>query len=264
MPRYTKPLPTASPAGWTAPAGAPSYWGGDVVELQVASGVPARVTATPDTTAGTITIADNTLNGAANFQTGDYALLANCSAATVLTIGTSPGAVKSATLGFASGGTVPAIASSPGVFAATTYPTLQHFEQVTYYVGKIPFSASAGPLAAGLSALYRYSAQTGVAEEVVANIDDMDIVYGVDTAGTNTAGTFVHAGAVADWTKVVSVRVSLVAVGDQVGTAPPGQVLLFRGTDPNPTPTPSAPALDTRLRQVFAASAALRDRLQVQ
>jgi hypothetical protein len=66
---------------------------------------------------------------------------------------------------------------------------------------------------------------------------------------------------VTDWTKVVSVRVSLVAVGDQLGVAPAAQQLLFRGTDPNPVPQPST-APDTRLRQVFAASAALRDRLQ--
>jgi type IV pilus assembly protein PilW len=242
-------------SGWTAPAGVPTYFAGDVVQLQVATGVPARVTTTPDTTGGTIAIADNTVNGAVNFKAGDYALLANCSAATVLAIATSPGAVKPATLGFANGGTVPAIASSPGVFAATTYPTLQHFDQVTYYVGTVPLSTR--------SALYRYSAQTGQAEEVVENIEDMDVVYGVDTFGTNTAGTFVHATGVADWTKVVSVRISLVAVGDQLGTAPPNQVLLFRGPDPNPTPAASV-APDTRLRQVFAASAALRDRLQVQ
>ena len=270
------PLPTAQqPAGWTAPTGYP-YWGGDVLQLQIASGVPARVTTTPDTTAGTITIADNTTpGGAANFKQNDYALLANCSAATVLQItgnGTATPATAPAALGFAgSGGVVPAITASTagaGVFSPITYPTLQHFDQVTYYVGKVPNSTST-QLPNGLSALYRYSASNGGApEELVENIEDMDVVYGVDNSGTSTpstaaAGTFVHAGGVADWTKVVSVRISVVAVGDQLGAAPSGQVLLFRGTDPNPTPAASPAASDTRLRQVFVASAALRDRFQL-
>jgi len=48
---------------------------------------------------------------------------------------------------------------------------------VTYYVGKVPNSASANVLS-GLSALYRYSANSGQAEELVENIEDMDVVYG--------------------------------------------------------------------------------------
>jgi type IV pilus assembly protein PilW len=265
------PVPTAQQPAWTPPTGAPAYWGGDVLQLQIASGAPARVTATPDTTAGTITIADNGAS-AGNFKQGDYALLANCSAATVLQItgnGTATPATAPAALGFAgSGGVVPAITASgagAGVFSPVTYPTLQHFDQVTYYVGKVPNSTST-QFTNGLSALYRYSASSGQAEELVENIEDMDVVFGVDTSGATppTAGTFAHASGVTDWTKVISVRVSVVAVGDQLGAAPSGQVLLFRGPDPNPTPAASPAAPDTRLRQVFVASAALRDRIQFQ
>jgi type IV pilus assembly protein PilW len=258
-------LPATQPAGWAAPAGVPPYYSGDILQLQIVSGTPVRVTATPDTAAGKLQISSNqlTTSSGPNFNTSDYALLANCSAATVLQITANPVAPAAnapATLGFAQPGpTIPAISSSgPGVFAPTSYPTLQHFDQVTYYVGKV---AGSSPLQ---TALYRYSASSGKAEELVENIEDMDIVFGVDTAGTNTAGTFEHANNVVDWTKVVSVRVSVIAVGDQQGVAPPGQVLLFRGTDPNPTPQASTPAADTRLRQVYAAGAALRDRIQVQ
>jgi len=274
-PAAYSPLPVAAaqqPAGWTAPTGFP-YWGGDVLQLQIASGVPQRVTATPDTAAGTITIADNTTpSGAANFKQNDYALLANCSAATVLQItgnGTATPATKPAALGFASGGVVPAITASgagAGVFSPITYPMLQHFDQVTYYVGKVPNSTST-QFPNGLSALYRYSASSGQAEELVENIEDMDVVYGVDTSGATppTAGTFEHADLVPDWTKVVSVRISLIAVGNQLGAAPPSQKLLLRGTGVNPTAsaTTAWTAPDTRLRQVFVASAALRDRMQL-
>lgn len=263
---YT-PLPTAQPAAWTAPTGAPLYWGGDILQLQTASGTPVRVTATPDTTNGKIQISDNRVpnSTAANFNQNDYALLANCSAATVLQITGNPvvpTATQNATLGFAqAGGVVPPISSSgPGVFTPTSYPTLQHFDQVTYYVGKVPNS---NPVQA---ALYRYSASSGNAEELVENIEDMDVVYGVDTAcqATPTACNFVHANNVIDWTKVVSVRVSVIAVGDQSGVAPAAQSLLFHGSDPNPTPANATAwtAPDTRLRQIYVASAALRDRLQ--
>jgi hypothetical protein len=51
-------------------------------------------------------------------------------------------------------------------------------------------------------------------------------------------------------------------VGDQLGAAPANVPVALRGTvDPNPTPTATA-APDTRLRQVFTATAALRDRIQ--
>ena len=62
---------------------------------------------------------------------------------------------------------------------------------------------------------------------------------------------------------MVSVRVSLLAVGDQLGAASAAAQYALRGADPNPMPTPSLAATpDTRLRQVFTATAVLRDRLQ--
>jgi hypothetical protein len=69
----------------------------------------------------------------------------------------------------------------------------------------------------------------------------------------------------ADWSNVVSVRISVLAVGDPAGAAPATQTVLFR-TDPTQTnqtnlvPSPIADA-HLRLRQAFTATAALRDRL---
>ena len=63
------------------------------------------------------------------------------------------------------------------------------------------------------------------------------------------------------WPNVVSVRVSLIAVGDQMGIAPAAQSFPFHGAGTGGTPvTWTAP--DTRLRQVFTVTATLRDRLQ--
>jgi type IV pilus assembly protein PilW len=251
-------LPAAPPAGWVAPGGV-TYWGGDVLQLQVGSGLPARVQAGPDTAAATITVADNTLpnSAALNFNPNDYALLADCSSAAIFQVGPTAAVGGTAyTLSYRTpGGVIPPL---PPI-SVNTYPTVQHFDQVTYFLGQVPNSASA-TIPAGLSALYRYSMVTGLAEEVASNVEDFDVVYGVDTTGAGVAGTFVHAAAVPDWSKVVSVRVSILAVGDQLGSAAPAAQYALRGPD-NGLPAQQATP-DTRARQVFTATAVLRDRLQ--
>ena len=108
------------------------------------------------------------------------------------------------------------------------------------------------------TALYRYSMSSGTVEEVVDNVEDMDVLYGIGANGA-VSGAFQHATtmAAADWANVISVRVSLLAVGDQFGAAPAAQTLALHGTGALATTAP-----DTRLRQVFSASTALRGRLQ--
>jgi type IV pilus assembly protein PilW len=278
LPAALTPINGLSPAsyttlpatGYTAPTGSPAtYWGGDVLTLQIGSGTPVRVTGTPDPVAATIPIANN-VNG--NFKNGDIVLLGNCSAAAVFKVVNSPATTTSATAlqWFATGGTVPGLDSSgSGIvsFAFDSYATVQHFDQVTYFVGVDPYTI-APPYTNGRPALYRYSLNTNTTEELVENVEDMDIVYGIDTTPTDavvSADVFKHAGLMvaSDWPNVVSVRVSVMTVGDQFGAAPPGQQILFR-TDPtlsNATAPLAFAAPDTRLRQVFAATAALRDRL---
>jgi len=86
----------------------------------------------------------------------------------------------------------------------------------------------------------------------------MDVLYGIGANGA-ISGAFQHANtmAAADWTNVISVRVSLLAVGDQFGAAPAAQTFALHGTGALVTTAP-----DARLRQVFSASTALRGRLQ--
>jgi len=253
---YT-PLPTAQPGGWLPPAagarplaGAAPYWGGDILQLQIASGMPARMSAGVDTVNGTVTIADNTLpnSSAANFNVGDYALLADCTSATVFQVtGTTAMGSPPVLLSYATGSGQP-----PGSISVNSFPTVQHYDQVTYYVGKMPN---------GRPALYRYSMSAnggnGAVEEVVDNVEDLDIQYGVGVSGSMATGAFNPASALAaaDWPNVISVRVSVVAAGDQLGTATGSQTFTFHGAAAWAAP-------DTRLRQVYSATAALRDRLK--
>ncbi len=250
---YGPPLPVTAPTGWTPPTttpSAPSYWGGDILQLQVATGVAVRMSGPPDTGAGNITIADNSV---AAFKQNDYAMVGDCSSATIFQVNSLPGGATApaALLSYkTSGGAIPALnaAGLPG-FSIMTFPTVQHVDQVTYYVGQTP---------SGLSALYRYSMARNSAEEVAENVEDMDVMYGVSTTGAIANSSFKHAGtmAAADWANVIGIRVSLIAVGDQLGAAPVNQTLSFHGTTWN--------APNTRLRQVFTGTSALRDRLVIQ
>jgi type IV pilus assembly protein PilW len=245
-PSQYSPYPATKPSGWappnvgTPPAPAPLYWGGDILQLQIASGVPARMSQGVDAANAKITIIDNT----SNFSKNDYALLADCSSAAVFqitnTAGTGPVALTYAT----------SATTLPPSISVNTFPTVQHFDQVTYYVGQVSGT--------NRTALYRYSMSRGTVEEVVDNVEDMDVSYGIGANGA-ISGAFQHANtmAAADWPNVISVRVSLLAVGDQFGAAPAAQTFALHGTGALATTAP-----DTRLRQVFSASTALRDRLQ--
>jgi len=79
----------------------------------------------------------------------------------------------------------------------------------------------------GPVALYRYSLSSNKAEELVENVEDMDVLYGVGAGGAMAGGTFKRADTMtaADWSNVISVRVSVVGVGDQLGAAPTPQTV---------------------------------------
>lgn len=241
------PVPAGAWPAWIAPTGAAPYWGGDILQLQIATGVGVRMSAGPDTTAGTITIPDNRV---ANFKQNDYALLGDCSSAALFQVNSVSGAAPAVLLTYKTGAVVPQL-NAPGLpgFSIMTFPTVQHFDQVTYYVGTIPNSNPPR------SALYRYSMATGLDEEVVENVEDLDVRYGIGAGGALT-GDFQPASVMApgDWANVISVRVSLVAAGDKAGVAQQRQTFTLHGV--------SWTAPDTRLRQVFTGTIALRDRLQ--
>ncbi len=106
--------------------------------------------------------------------------------------------------------------------------------------------------AAGLPALYRKDGNDA-AEELVAGIEDMQILYGIDTDGDGTADRYTSANSVGDWNQVVAVRIHLLlqSIEDNVTTAP--QPYTFDGATVTPT--------DRRLRRVYTTTIALRNRL---
>jgi type IV pilus assembly protein PilW len=105
--------------------------------------------------------------------------------------------------------------------------------------------------ASGQPSLFR--TEFGTALELVEGIEEMQILYGVDSDSDESANQYLSSNNVADFEDVVSVRVMLLmrSIDDFVAEAP--QTYSFNGVQTTPA--------DRRLRQVFTATVALRNRV---
>ncbi len=126
-------------------------------------------------------------------------------------------------------------------------------------VGSVVFYIGQG--ADGSPALFEAITDTNnangfLSQELVPGVENMQILYGVDTTGSQVPSQYVTANNVANWDQVVSVRVSLL-MRSETGAVPiPSAAQPFTLDDT----TINAP-LDTRLRQVFTTTIGLRNRL---
>ena len=113
----------------------------------------------------------------------------------------------------------------------------------------VTYSIAAG--ASGEPSLVR--TEFGTAVELVEGVEDMQILYGVDNDNDQFANQYVSSNNVADFEDVVSIRLMLLvrSIDDFVTETP--QTYLFNGAQTTPA--------DTRLRQVFTATVALRNRI---
>jgi hypothetical protein len=137
-------------------------------------------------------------------------------------------------------------------FRVDSRASVYRFDEVAYFIGNNPV---------GHPGLYRSSSNSGT-EELVENVEDMDIVYGLDTSSPpdGIADSYVSANAVADWSQVVSVRISLLVVGQDAAVTAGQQTYVLRDTNGDGTlDVQTAP--DSRLRQVFTSTIALRNRV---
>jgi type IV pilus assembly protein PilW len=94
-------------------------------------------------------------------------------------------------------------------------------------------------------------------EEIASDVENMQVLYGIDTTGTQTASKYVTANQVTDFNAVVSVKVAVLSASPP-GAAPLPTVApqyLLLGT------TVIAPK-DTRLRKVFDMTVTLRNSVQ--
>lgn len=233
----------------------------DVLIIRVATSAPAPVESIAP--GGSAVTADGAVCAALNTTGNSYLLVSSCTRAALINVtGSTCGAAGTAqtgtvTVNYSAG----AVAiNPPGVPALTIdgYPTAQQFDEVTYFVGTNE---------TGGTSLYRHSAATGNEDEIVDNVEDMALQFGLGdpVAGGDATSSKVLYGAnlmgAADWPAVVSVQVVVQAVGSNAqaggGATNQAQVLTLLPLRPVP---PSVTA-DTRLRDVFSTTVALRDRM---
>jgi len=142
-------------------------------------------------------------------------------------------------------------------YLVTSRAILFKFGAYAYFIGRNP---------ANRPSLYRTNmdgAAVVTTEEVVENIENMDLLFGEDTDGDGFADSYKTASNVANWQSVVSVRVTLVAVSPDAGATQQRQNYYFGAISGSGSGTALdwQTATDSRLRQVFVSTVAIRNKL---
>ena len=217
----------AGAAAWPGPGAAPANYvpNTEVLRIMRADTLGSNVTVVMGANNAPISIANNP----AGIVAGSTALVSDCTHADVFPVN-------------AVGGTT---SVTPGVALQKAYSVgaeLFPLNDTVYFIGT---NLSGNP------ALYR---RLGVAasEEVVENVENMVIRYGVDNNIDYAVDAYQAAGAVADWRQVVAVRLNFVFRGNNltaVGVAP----CLVEGNN--------CALADNQVRQVATATYGLRNRL---
>jgi len=186
-----------------------------------------------------------------NFQTGEVLLVSDCSNMDIFRVNSinNPDA-STRTMTHAVG-----TASNTQAELRNIYKTdaeLMRFKNFSYFIAPDSNNDPA------LWRLDQTKALSAVAPEnpqqVVSGIADMQIEYGEDTNADNTPDYYVKADSITDWSKVISVRISLLArtQEDNLVTAP--QQYFIDGA--------TATATDKRIYRVYTTSILLRNRFQ--
>ncbi|MBK9246482.1 MAG: PilW family protein [Burkholderiales bacterium] len=245
---------------WTNPTIITRAGASDVITLRRASGQMVGIASNSDPVARTVTLRHNAI-GLGN---GDLAVLGNCERALVfyvtnspaLTgIGNFPTVLEYQATGGGVGGVLGNDTSIPvPVFNIGSRAEVMRVAETSYFIGQN---------AAGRPSLFRASG--GAVEELVDNVEDMDVLYGVDTTLPDQDGVIdvyrrADQIAAADWGRVVSARISLLVVGPEDNVTTGAQSYAFREASGDGV-ADTQTATDRRLRHVFTTTISLRNRV---
>lgn len=100
-------------------------------------------------------------------------------------------------------------------------------------------------------------------QELVPGVENMQILYGVDTDADGIANQYIDASQVSDWSSVaiVSIRLALLVRSD-TGAMPLSSLGTFDLNDVTITPPASTGSKTTRMRKVFVETIALRNHVK--
>lgn len=185
---------------------------------------------------------------------GDLVTLADCQRVDVLRVCAAEVGTTQVELDFADGDGCPSDGvrnATPVTVTSTVGGTARRLTGSVYYIGKRDDDASAPP--ALFRRRLRGDGTPGPAEELVQDVENLQLVYGVDNDGDRELDEYLAADEVADWTTVLAVRVELLLTSSERGLADAGQSIRFNGTD-------DVQPGDTRLRQSMSSTVTLRNR----
>lgn len=113
--------------------------------------------------------------------------------------------------------------------------------------------------------LYRRLSNGTAAEPLIAGVENMQVLYGEDTGTDRNVDVYRTANNVADWDKVVAIRIGLLlrSPGEIGKKSLDTSTYVVNGTtiDPIGNGTAAAPVDDRRMRQVFVTTVGIRNRL---
>lgn len=224
--------------------------GSDIVIVRALMGPPAEVLQHPGMP-GSPGSADIKVAAGTGFVEGDILMVTDCNAAAVLQVTNTN-----------TGGGFDNIVHNTGATAdppgnATKVLGKEYTGGDTVKMGSFVYYIATNP--GGIPALYRkeISKADADAEELVEGVENLQITYGVDQDDNYAVEAYMSGSAVetgALWEKVVSTRLEIVVRSPENGVATEPQTYSLNGA--------SITATDRHLRQVYAATITLRNRVE--
>ena len=255
------PVVSTSTGHWVGPAGNTledtfALPDSDIVRVWYAASTGATLAASSG--AQVLTLQGS---GAPQVAQGDLLLLSDCMLADwVQVCDVQSGAQQSIVNGTQTSACAPGNDLAKGVHSRIGSEVLR-LQSNIFYVGK------RGDLATNPPALFRRPLNralvAGAAEELVEGVARMQLRFGVelDADSLRSVDAYVTAELVPDWQRVISVRVNLLVQSLEDHLLPAPQAYQFDGMHYDGKPGNGTLPPDTRLRQEFTTTVALRARL---
>ncbi len=232
----------------------------DIIRIWGAAGTPGAVTSITRGVTASIQA-----ESAAGIAANDFLLISDCEQADfvqacVVTADAAPATTSTITF---------STACNPGNVASSTISSLTSTPgraEVIKLQGTIFYIGKRGGRATNSPALFRrqLSATGTVAasEELVEGVESMQILYGInlDRDARHSVDTYVPANLVTDFSRVISVRISLLMQSVEEGSVPAPQPYTFNGVAYDGGGGNGALPVDTRVRRVFTNTISVRNR----
>jgi len=210
----------------------------DAMTLRLLSGETVKVDADMTANTGTISIEDNDWGFAAN----ETLAIADCTSVDIFNADTVSGAAPTVIQPHTAL-SKPYLRYSDDEGTMIPGTVVMRFHRINYYIGDD----------AGTPTLFRQDNANAV--PLIEGVEDMEILYGIDTNSDGAPDSYVAAATVGDWGQVVSLRISLLLASTASNLTEDAQIVTWRGADyPDPP--------DNRLRQIITTTIAIRNRLQ--